>query len=49
MPEANLGRGAACAGGALVYLLMLQVQGIFLVLSLARNTKQGKTLTFLLA
>lgn len=46
--EANLMEGGGSrAGGALGYILMLQVQGIFLLLGLTRNAEQGKTLPFL--
>lgn len=37
--------GAACAGGALGYLLMLQVRD-FLSLEFSQEHKAGKTLTF---
>lgn len=40
--KANLMGGGSCAGGALGHILMLQVQGIFLLLGLTRNAEQGQ-------
>lgn len=41
--------GAGLVLDTLGYILMLQVQGIFLLLGLTRNAEQGTTLHFLSA
>ena len=45
MPEADPGWGCVCAGGALGYILMLQVQRIF-CLELSQEHKAGKDPAF---